>query len=268
MKVSLLALLCLALASCKPVPEPERVITGQAFIRTKGGQNRTLGAVRIILVPSALAIEREQKTEADFKKDIATATAAHSAYEAELETREAVFNVAESRKRAILAESVKLQTILSGNAKGMASLPVKEREKVAAANVEGFRRVKELEQETVTAGKEWDKALTELGSVRRRKPAGPDDILALVPRLAELKWPEVVAETLTDSDGRFSLRIKAGEFSVIANAERPLPLTDKVELYFWRVPVGQGPQSTLILSDENARAMTAYYAGTEKEKQP
>ena len=262
MKNSLLALLCLALASCKPAPkpapEPERVITGQAFIRTKGGQNRTLGAVRIVLVPSALAIEREQKTEVDFKRDIATATAAHSAYVAELEPREAVLNVAESRKSAILAERLKIQTILVENAKGMASLPFEEREKVAAANVQGFRRVKELEQEIYTAGKESDRALRELGFVWSKKPVGPDDILALVPRLAKLKWPEVVAETVTDSDGRFSLRIKAGEFSVIANAERPLPPTDKVELYFWRVPVGQGPQQSLILSDENARAIIAY----------
>lgn len=98
--------------------------------------------------------------------------------------------------------------------------------------------------------------------------AAPEDILALVPRLARLKWPEAVSEAVTDSDGRFALRVKPGDWALVATAARPLLLTKNVELYFWRVPVGPGSQPSIILSDENARSMTGAFVGSEKEKLP
>jgi len=261
-----LLLTSLALVGCKQEPKTEQecVITGQVFIRTKGGDNVKLGAVRVRLVPAALAAQREKKTETEHQTDISTAQAGYEAWKANRDAAEAALGLAEARYKAVLAERQRLQNILSSNARGMTSLPAKDRERVAEANRECMAKLKASEQTSLDARDEEAKAEAALTAVKQRAPATPDEMLALVPRLVSLKWPEAVTEAVTDAEGRFTVRAKTGEWALVASAVRPLPLSKDVEIYFWRLPVQAGLEVSAILSDANARTMTGHYAGYEK----
>lgn len=266
LKISVGLLLAVALVGCKPEvkPDPQMAISGQVFIRTKGGENVKLGAVRLHVVPAALAAEREAKAKAEYEADMATAKAAYEAWEAARVQAEIAAQVVWRKAKAVRDEQARLEAILFNNAKGMTALPAKDRERVAEANRECMARLKVLEVDRTAVADEETKAQAAVTAVKQRAPAAPDEMLSLVPRLMNIKWPEAAAEAVTDAEGRFAANTKSNTWALVAKAVRPLPLTKNFELYFWRVPVPEGTQATVVLSDANAKSMTGYYDGTKK----
>lgn len=250
----------LVLTACQP---KQPVVTGQVFIATQGGTSVKLGGISVLAVPAEVAARREADTLAAAQREREQAAAAHAAWFAAKNIAEEAVNRAQLEVNSSRAEVARLDRIRLQNLTAATRVADKHRADAERAIASVADLLKQAEAKAKADGAELDRLQKAFQQAATGEPAKPAEILAAMPRLASLKWPEAVAQATTDADGRFTLRPPAGALALVAVGQRTL-LGKEVELYFWRVPVPTGDAAEVMLTGENARIMTGYRASGRK----
>ena len=261
----LLGLGVFLVASCA-----SRTIHGQVSVMAEDGTNAKLGLVRVMLFPEetilahvanrdhayAAALARARDENAELARTLAESDVLEDSLEALRTTRlraewkqtETDLAAAGGRARKSRRDAQDAATrYADARERRMASASP---EQIGSGAIEPVEERRKMEALTAAA----DRAEAEESSLARRLASLKAQLSIAAPSAAHRPLPEprrtsqmyfedlpVPARAVaTDAEGRFTLRIPAGRWVVVAHGERPRSGT--VENFYWmiRVPAGEG----------------------------
>lgn len=243
-----LGMMLLVVAGCKGDPE----VSGQVFVTFQSGQALKLGGIKVMAVPRQSAETQLRPSQEEINERLRDAdklAKSENPIEAErLKVVESEIEAIEKERAQLLQEAKELTEKL----RTLSTRYTPEQLAPISSNIAS----KESRASAIYLERDYNGKVRELGQLRNSGSARA----ALLKEASTMasgrqkkfpsSWKDVVAQATTDADGRFSMKLPAGQECVLI-AETLLSRGTSQQLLRWIVPVDSQGARDFHLNSQN-----------------